>query len=51
MSKIYKALMVLDNTHLNVVVEAKKDRLTIDAFINKLLKERNEKNNNSINIS
>lgn len=41
---IYKALMVKNSTHTNVVVEAKKLSLTVDQFINQLLKQY-EKNN------
>lgn len=36
--KKYKALFVLEPTHNQVAVEAKKKRMTIDEFVNYLLK-------------
>jgi len=41
---IYKALMVKNSTHTNVVVAAKKEVLTVDQFINKLLKKYEKDN-------
>lgn len=37
-AKIYKALMVVDKTHRKVAVEAKKRSITIDKYINDLMK-------------
>jgi len=37
---VYKALMVRKETHLKVVVQAKQRGLTVDEFINSLLKEK-----------
>jgi len=34
--KIYKALMVEQTTHYKIVLEAKKLKLTVDEYINKL---------------
>ena len=38
-AKVYKALMVEDTTHYEVVVQAKKEKKTIDQFIKELLKK------------
>ena len=46
MEKKYKAIFVLETTHNKVAVEAKRRRLTMDKFINKLLKDEIKQKNN-----
>jgi len=43
MAKTYKALMVVDSTHKKIVIKAKKEGITIDQFINQLLKNKMKK--------
>ena len=43
MSKIYKALMVEEEVHYKIVVEAKKRKITISNFVRELYGQRNNK--------